>query len=324
MSLCLCLSLFVTTASLKLTYISDSDGAERVLLTGTSDPESLMRLSGIEAEEGDEVVYYTAFGGSLANLNIQRAFTVTVEVDGTEVPLRMLGGTVEEALERAGVLLGEDDYTEPALDSTVYMGQTIQVHRVSYEQTVEYETIPSETQYIYTSLYYRNTGKTTTVQQGSDGQRAITTLERWVDGVLESSEVVDTTNTIEATNTVIKTYGAGAPVSSLTGPDGTTNAPTTYKKVLTGRATGYSSSGGRGASGLGLGYGTVAVNPNVIPYGTLLYIASTDGKFVYGYAIATDTGTALMDGRVLVDLYYETRAESILNGVINVNVYVVE
>ena len=62
----------------------------------------------------------------------------------------------------------------------------------------------------------------------------------------------------------------------------------------------------RGASGLGLYCGTVAVNPALIPYGTKLYIASTDGRFVYGYAIATDTGTSLLNGSCLVDLYYDT------------------
>ena len=96
-----------------------------------------------------------------------------------------------------------------------------------------------------------------------------------------------------------------------------------FLSVSTGKATAYYSRGGNGASGLGLGYGTVAVDPDVIPYGTLLYITSADGRFVYGYALATDTGIALQDGRVLVDLFYETYAESVANGAINVNVYVV-
>ena len=95
-------------------------------------------------------------------------------------------------------------------------------------------------------------------------------------------------------------YGAGAPVSPLTGPDGTTNAPASYSQVLTGKATGYYSRTGKGSSGLGLGYGTVAVDPSVIPYGTLLYITSTDGSFVYGYAVATDTGIAVQKGQILV------------------------
>lgn len=317
----LCLTLFATTASLRLTYVSDSQGTDRVLLTSEKDPHSLLRLSGLEAGEGDRI-YYTAFGGDLASLSLERALTVTVKADGQTLPVQMLHGTVAEALESADVALGEHDYTEPALDAHVFVGQTIEVHRVRYEETTAYETIPCETRYVYTSLYYRNQDRVT-VEEGNEGQRLVTTRYRWVDGVLEGSEIVEATNTIEPQHTVIKSYAAGAPVSPLTGPDGTTDPPTSYTQVLTGRATGYYSPRGRGASGLGLGYGTVAVDPRVIPYGTLLYIASTDGSFVYGYAIATDTGTALVNGKVLVDLFYETRAESMINGVQNVNVYVV-
>ena len=232
-------------------------------------------------------------------------------------------GTVADALERAGITLEGDDYTEPALDHIVTAGSKIVVHRVDYEERVETQAIPYDTQYVYTSLYFRNTGRTTTMQHGAAGQQTVTTRDRYVDGELENSIVVDSTTTVQPTNHVIKTYGAGAPVSPLTGPDGTTNAPASYSKVLTGKATGYYSKTGKGSSGLGLGYGTVAVDPDVIPYGTKLYITSTDGKFVYGYAVATDTGIAVQKGQILVDLFYETYAESVINGAIQVNVYVV-
>lgn len=36
--------------------------------------------------------------------------------------------------------------------------------------------------------------------------------------------------------------------------------------------------------------GHIAVNPKQFPYGTELYIVSLDGKFVYGYCMAADTG----------------------------------
>ena len=75
-----------------------------------------------------------------------------------------------------------------------------------------------------------------------------------MDGELENSVVTDVTTTVEPTDHVVKTYGAGAPVSPLTGPDGTTNAPASYSKVLTGKATGYYSQVGQGffRSGSGL------------------------------------------------------------------------
>ena len=73
-----------------------------------------------------------------------------------------------------------------------------------------------------------------------------------------------------------------------------------------------------------LTYGTVAVNPSVIPYGTLMYITSDDGRFVYGYAYAADTGTAMMTGHAFVDLYYETYEESVESAVIPVTVYIID
>ena len=289
MVVCLVATLGVTAANLRLTYVTDSNGAKQVILTSATDPAKVMSLSGIQSEEGDKV-YYTAFSGNLATLNIERAFSVNIQADGQTYPVKMVYGTVADALQRAGITLEGDDYTEPALDRLVTAGTPIVVHRVDYQDRVETQAIPYDTEYVYTSLYFRNTGRTTTVQP---------------------------------TNHVIKTYGAGAPVSPLTGPDGTTNAPASYSKVLTGKATGYYSKTGKGSSGLGLGYGTVAVDPDVIPYGTKLYITSTDGKFVYGYAVATDTGIAVQKGQILVDLFYETYAESVINGAIQVNVYVV-
>lgn len=42
-----------------------------------------------------------------------------------------------------------------------------------------------------------------------------------------------------------------------------------------------------------------------------MYITSADGKFVYGWAIATDTGAFVQSNRMQVDLFYETYAESV-------------
>ena len=287
MVVCLVATLGVTAANLRLTYVTDSNGAKQVILTSATDPAKVMSLSGIQSEEGDKV-YYTAFSGNLATLNIERAFSVNIQADGQTYPVKMVYGTVADALQRAGITLEGDDYTEPALDRLVTAGTPIVVHRVDYQDRVETQAIPYDTEYVYTSLYFRNTGRTTTVQHGAEGQQTVTTRDRYV-----------------------------------TGPDGTTNAPASYSKVLTGKATGYYSKTGKGSSGLGLGYGTVAVDPDVIPYGTKLYITSTDGKFVYGYAVATDTGIAVQKGQILVDLFYETYAESVINGAIQVNVYVV-
>ena len=71
MVVCLVATLSVTAANLRLTYVTDSNGARQVILTSETDPAQVMNLSGIQSEEGDQV-YYTAYSGNLAALNIVR------------------------------------------------------------------------------------------------------------------------------------------------------------------------------------------------------------------------------------------------------------
>ncbi len=318
----LSLTLFALTLTLNVVTVSDSNGMRHTLVTYEEDPHRLMEMADIVAEE-DDVFYYTAYNGNLASLSIQRAFPVPVTADGELHTARLSGGTVQDVLKRCGITLGEHDYTEPSLHEPISPETEVTVHRVEYRDTVTHESIPFETEYQYSSLFYRNKRRTMVVQEGAEGTNEITNRERMVDGKLESSQVINVEQIAAPRKQIIKSYQAGAPVSDMTGPEIVNGVPSSYSAVYTGRATGYSSSRGRGASGLGLHYGTVAVNPAVIPYGTKLYITSTDGKFVYGYAIATDTGGSLLNGGALVDLYYESYGEALLNGVQQVNVYVV-
>ena len=321
---CLLLTHLWLQDTMHIVYVTDSDGSSHLITAREKQPEELLRMANIEAESWDRVTY-VRYGENEANLNIQRAFPVQIQADGEIQETMMIEGTVLQALSQTGVVLGEHDFTVPSLHAEVQPNQIIQVNRVEYVDTVEYQDVPYETVYSYTSEFYKRKKKTVVRQKGQVGKIGITHRERWVNGELVSSQEIGQEIIKQPKDEIIRAYKAGAPVSPLTGPDGTTNPPTSYKAVHTGKATGYHSrTGGRGASRLGLHYGTVAVDPNKIPYGSLLYITSTDGRFVYGYAIATDTGTALQEGHVLVDLYYETAEEALINGAQSVNVYVVK
>ena len=70
--------------------------------------------------------------------------------------------------------------------------------------------------------------------------------------------------------------------------------------------------------------GTVAVRANEIPYGTRMYIRTPGGGFIYGYAVANDTGTGLVEGVIDVDLFYDTYEESVLNSVRWVDIYILD
>ena len=65
--------------------------------------------------------------------------------------------------------------------------------------------------------------------------------------------------------------------------------------------------------------GEIAVDPDVIPLGTRMFIISNDGAYVYGIAVAEDTGY-LIDG-TRVDLYFNTREECVEFGYRQCTVY---
>ncbi len=304
---------------LQLVSAADSAGGEKTYYTLSHKPASLQQLAGIAAAPGD-TIYFSSYQRGQGALYVQRALQCTVQVDGAEKPVSLSAGTVEDALAAAGVTLGEHDYTEPSLHSPVAPGSAVVVHRVRYESRVSQVQVKPAVRYESTPLLI--IGQTETATKGVAGVNDVTHSARYVDGKLESEKIIKVEVVKKPVDTVIL-KGTRVTVSRVPGPQVKDNVPVSYARMFTARCSAYSSSGGRGASGLGLYPGTVAVNPNVIPYGTKMYITSADGKFVYGYAIATDTGTALMQGVVDLDLFFGTYEESLRFGVKNLNVYII-
>ena len=65
------------------------------------------------------------------------------------------------------------------------------------------------------------------------------------------------------------------------------------------------------ATGTTVHWGTVAVDPRYIPYGTRMFIVSNDG-YVYGIAVAEDCGGDIKGDRM--DLYMPTYEQCIQFG----------
>ena len=86
-----------------------------------------------------------------------------------------------------------------------------------------------------------------------------------------------------------------------------------YKKKYTMKATAYSG-GGLCANGKACKVGRVAVDPDVIPLGTWLYVKG------YGFCQACDTGGAIQGKRI--DLYYNSESRCNAYGVRYTKVYV--
>lgn len=323
----LALSIWFTGSALHFTTVTDTHGGRVRILTAATDLATVLR----QAEtpplgENDKAIWSQTDDGT--RLDILRAYTVPVTADGTTQEIITTGATAAELLAQAGLTWTEDDILSCAPEEQVPEGETLTLQRVSYVDYTQNEVIPTELEEIPSSLFYRQPENTVTVQQGSDGLDTVSYRETWVDGAWTGTEETSRETQIGMVPTVQKIYGEQVPVSQFVGPEIVDGAPAEggVAEVYTGqRSTGYSASAtAKGASGRRLTYGTVAVNPAVIPYGSLMYITSDDGRFVYGYAYAADTGTAMLQGKAFIDLYYETYDESVASAVIPVTVYLLD
>lgn len=232
--------------------------------------------------------------------------SVTIAADGETHTVRSSGETVEALLTREGIVLGSDDEVNYPLGERIEPGMHITVDRVEYVEHTTSEPIAYQTVTAESPLH--RIGTSFVSAEGQSGRRDTTVIEKIVNGeTVDRKEAV--TSELPPSDEVISVGTAlNVPYSKKEGGFSLENGlPTEYAYRLDGKVTAYTAPEGSGTySGRKLEIGTAAVDPNKIPFGSELYICSKDGKRVYGYAIAADTGS-LTD--VIADVFMGTTAE---------------
>lgn len=266
-------------------------------------------------------------------IGVLRKANITITADGEEYTKVLTVATVADALEAMGIVLGPDDETEPAYDAHILGDTEIVVHRVTYSERTTNEAVPYETETQKTSTMFTN--ESVTVREGVNGERTVTYRDKYVDGKLaESTEIASTTIT-EPVNEIVKVgtkkyyssikLTAGKPISGFATPDwiefDSNGLPTNYKSVIEGKAAAYTG-GVSTSTGKKPQPGYIAVDPNQIPYGTEMYIVSLDGKYIYGYCIAADTGGFVQKKTFTCDLYMNALEECYQWGARQVRIYI--
>lgn len=313
------------TLTSRVVTITDGD-ATKTILTMKNDIQEILNEVGITIGD-DDIVKAENFSPKHLNISITRAFDVTVKCDGKTTPLRMTYGTVESALELAGVKLNPTDEVSHPLHQRLTDDLHICVDRITYRTTTKTEKIPYKVESKHTPLIKK--GYTRVSVKGQNGVKTYTYKEKLVNGQVVETTLISETVTKEPVNE-LRLIGSGkVEVLSTLKPSkdiilDSKGFPVNYKKVLKGKATAYTGVGQPTSTGVKTRVGYVAVDPKVIPYGSELYIISPDGKVVYGYAIAADTGGAMLSGRILVDVFFNTEEECRAFGVRNMLVYILD
>lgn len=254
---------------------------------------------------------------------VKKALNVTVQADGHTAQITLFGGTVSDALRVAGVTMNEEDLINHPVKTSVQDGMTVKVSRVTYEERTEEEEVPFEREEIEDDSMY--IGQEVVETEGVNGVQEVVYRDKLVDGVRKSSEEVSKKVTKKPVSEVVRVGTLAYSAVDSSGGSGTAvdhyGNTFSYSSVLVGSGTAYYG-GGITATGMPAQVGVVAVDPDIIPYGTRLYIVSCDGRFVYGYCIAGDTGGFADDGSAIADLYYDTYNECVQFGRRDICVYI--
>jgi 3D (Asp-Asp-Asp) domain-containing protein len=214
-------------------------------------------------------------------------FSYTILVDGERRTVQS-GERLPRAIVAAGgIVLGELDFTRPDGDTAVSPGAEIEVVRVTEQTITEDEEIPYET--IWQPSAEMALDSREQVSAGTPGIARKQITIRLENGVEVSREQTASWIEQEPVNAVTL-YGTRIDIGVVE----TEQGPREYWRVVEMRVTSYTaaSSGkapddpayGITASGLPAGKGVVAIDPNVVPFKSELFVPG------YGVAIAGDTG----------------------------------
>lgn len=266
-------------------------------------------------------------------IEVYRAFFVTVTEKGESRQLIATRRTAGAALEELGYKPKKTDKITPGYDAAISDFDEITLVRVD-EKTVDVvEEIPYEAKERENKALASGTKKL--VQKGVSGEKLVSYKIRYEDGEEVSREKLSEEVKVQPIPQ-IREVGPKSVANYTIASAGTIQTSRSgslaYSKVLVANATAYDASScgkspshpayGITATGRKAGYGIVAVDPRVIPLGSRLYIETSDGSYVYGTAIAADTGGAIKGNRI--DLCFDTRAEAIRFGRKTVKVYILK
>ncbi len=267
--------------------------------------------------EGNDILQ----ADSAADLgDVKKAMRIYIDDAGQKREIYTTASTVGDLIADGVIVLDETmDFMNMNSYDPIEADMTITITRVTTETVIEDTEIAFETEQRANNSMME--GETRVAQAGVLGNHRKVTVTVFHNGK-EVEQQVSEAVTRAPVNEIVE-YGTRPYAVTASGQK------LSYSKVITANATAYCPcssccgiSTGITATGTRAKYGTVAVDPRVIPLGSRLYIETPDGGFVYGYSVAEDTGGAIKGNRV--DLFYPSHSEALRFGRRNVKVYILD
>lgn len=219
--------------------------------------------------------------------------------------------TLGELLANLEIQLDDAERTHVDMSYLIVEDCDISIDMVETKTVRREEKLPAETEYRDSQTIPR--GVEAVISYGTDGILVREYEQKYVNGELVSEDLIQEYTAQAAVNTVIE-RGVGG---TFTGGDGVTYSYSYYVDV---KATTYTG-GGITATGLPADESVIAVDPDVIPLRSKVYVTGSYGDF--GVRIAADVGGGIKNK--IIDVYLEETNPYFANfGWRNMRVYILD
>lgn len=305
----------------KLVYLTNN-GEKLPVWTTSSTLEELVNELNLEIGDYDKIEpsLETTLVEDM-DIIYESAFTVTLHSDGEETEVWTTSTTVADFLKAEDIILGELDRVEPSQEVIVKANTEINIIRVQKVTDVVEETIDFATVTRNDNSLTRGTERE--VQKGQQGKVAKHFEVILENGKEVSRELVKTETVQQSTDRIVAvgTKQPAPPVQQVsrggTPGDWITFSSTAYTAYCNGCS-------GVTSTGINLRKNpeskVVAVDPNVIPLGSIIEIRY-NGRILGQYR-AADTGTAIQGRKI--DIFMAERSDALRWGRKNVQVRIVK
>jgi 3D (Asp-Asp-Asp) domain-containing protein len=282
-------------ASVSHVVLFTASGATTTQATAATTVGEFLRERGIVANDGDYVSpsVDTPLSDRMS-IEYRAAVPVTIVADKHRATTMTAASNVAALLQSENITLGRYDEVTPSLDSDIPANGVVRVTRVMRWDRLENRAMRMPVVHLLNVTMSPGAIKVTS--NGRGGMRQV--LVRF-----EQHDAGSITATVIASRIITKPKPRIIESGALGAMQMIATAYTPYCIGCSGIT----------ATGRPAGRGIVAVDPRVIPLGSRLYIPG------YGYAIAGDTGGAIVGYRI--DLGYTSNRDAMLFGRRAVTVY---
>jgi len=235
---------------------------------------------------------------------------VTLVVNGEERYLSTFKSNVEQLLESEDIKYDKNDIITQNLNSKLNDGMKIEVIDVTEDIIKESKNIPFDVTVIEDSTLKK--GKTKIEKEGKSGENQLIYKVTYHNGKQVKKTFVEEVVASKPINKIVK-KGTNAEllVASSRGDTSRNSSSRKHMYVEASAYTGHSIT----STGTTPKWGTIAVDPSVIPYGTKVYIPKFNKTF-----IAEDCGGAIKGNKI--DIYMNDESSAYNFGRQNIDIYI--